>query len=80
MWNPSSHTPEEEDEIRREIEAIEFDMLTLQDWVDRISKEDRKRLAHAMRFESQSPNDFRDVIAELRERYKFIPAEPTERK
>jgi hypothetical protein len=48
--------------------------LALEEWVHRISDEDQKRLAHALRFDSH-PREFTELMAELRQRYDFIPTE-----
>jgi len=49
-------------------------MAIFQEWVQKISLDDRKKLQKAMRFDSH-PREFLDVMAELRSRYDFIPAE-----
>ena len=49
-------------------------ILALQDWIQRISDDDRARLAHVFRFDSH-PLEVTELMAELRQRYNFIPAE-----
>lgn len=50
--------------------------LALQNWVYRLSDEDRKKMAHTFRFDS-NPKEFLDLMQELRQRYDFIPPEAT---
>lgn len=46
--------------------------LKLQEWISRISDDDRKRVAHTFRFDAH-PSEFLELFNELRQRYDFIP-------
>lgn len=64
-------------EVDRALSAIRSrsvsSSLILQRWTSLISDDDRKRLTHALRFEAH-PNEFSDLLKDLRQRYDFIPA------
>jgi hypothetical protein len=47
-------------------------LIKLQEWIHKISDDDRKRLAHVFRFDS-NPREVLDLMGDLRQRYNFIP-------
>lgn len=50
-------------------------LIALPDWVERISREDRKRLIHhVFRFDPH-PRKFMELMTDLRKQYDFIPAQ-----
>ena len=53
-------------------------VMRLQSWISRISDEDRDKLANALRLDS-TPREVLEVMAYLRAKYDFVPADPAER-